>query len=234
MIAAPMTTEIDYDQLATLKEVALIGSFDQETEVASKQLSDRFDVSKQTITRRLQVLDQADLITRNRSQNGQRIRITPKGRRTLVSEWDEYCQLFRNGDTIELRGKVSDGLGKAQHFISLSGYVEQFKRQLGYEPYPGTLNVSLDTVSTARRSLLADTAGIVIEQWEDGDETYGAATCYPALVETESGLTHDPVHVLVPDRTDHDSDELEVIAATKLRDRLELEDNEVISVYVRR
>ncbi len=70
-----------------------------------------------------------------------------------------------------------------------------------------------------------------IESWEDDDRTYGAATCYPADVAADD-QRFEPAHVIVPDRTHHDEENIEVIAPVKLRDELGLDDDETLSIHL--
>ena len=45
--------------------------------------------------------------------------------------------------SIEFRRKIVSGMGEGAYYMSLKGYRNQFIEKLGYEPYPGTLNVKL-------------------------------------------------------------------------------------------
>jgi riboflavin kinase len=73
---------------------------------------------------------------------------------------------------------------------------------------------------------------IDIDGWEDEERTYGPAYCYPATVETADGERYEPAHVIAPERTHHDDDQLEVIAPDKLRDELALDDGDQITIHV--
>ena len=35
-------------------------------------------------------------------------------------------------------------MGEGSYYMSLKGYKKQFKEKLGYEPFPGTLNLKLE------------------------------------------------------------------------------------------
>lgn len=72
---------------------------------------------------------------------------------------------------------VTDGLGEGERYILLPGYVERFCGRFGYEPFSGTLNVELTDDSVRKRKWLQATNGIWIDEWENDDRTYGAATC---------------------------------------------------------
>lgn len=226
------TTDIDRDHLATLREIGRFGSSRAETTPTSRRLARRVDVDHDTIARRLDRLERAGLVSLYPSEEGRQVGLTPSGRERVAADGNGKPSSDR--DAIELRGSVTEGLGKGREFVSLEGYAEQFERRLGYEPYPGTLNVSLDSENTARRSLLTDVEGIRIDPWERGERTFGGATCYPVRLETATGDSYAPAHLLVPDRTDHGSDQLEIIAADRLRSRLDIDDDEVISIHVRR
>ena len=42
---------------------------------------------------------------------------------------------------MKIDGTVTTGLGKAAYFLSQDFYVNNFKKNCGFRPYPGTLNV---------------------------------------------------------------------------------------------
>lgn len=223
--------EVGFDELGALKILALQGGIRGETKLSCTALGDRLDVSTQTASRRLRALERAGHITRDQSGDGQWITITEAGERALESEYESYRQIFESDPDTVLVGTVTSGMGEGRHYISLPGYMTQFKTRLGYEPYPGTLNVDLNPDSRRRRGALAARSGVRIEEWADDDRTYGAATCYPATIEAP-GSSIAEAHVIVPDRTHHDEDQIEVIAPVRLRDELNLSDETEVTVRV--
>ena len=98
-------------------------------------------------------------------------------------------------------GEVTDGLGRDANFVSLPRYAKQFREQLGYEPYPGTLNI---TVKNRNRLVLDTNNSIYIDGWENNRQSFGAARCYPATIRTIEGSIYDRTHVITPLETDHD------------------------------
>ncbi|MGQ4556573.1 DUF120 domain-containing protein [Halobellus sp. GM3] len=131
--------------------------------------------------------------------------------------------------TFTTRGEVTSGLGKGQEFVTLDGYVDQFQTQLGYKPFPGTLNVEVAENLDREFDKLDP---IRIDGWCDGDRSFGAVNCYPATVDPNDGDQEFPLHVLVPKRTEHDPSTLEIIAPVKLREALDLSDGSTVSVRV--
>ena len=220
------------DELATLRRVALDGGLAGETKLSCAALADQLSVSNQTASRRLQALEAAGLVERDTVADGQWVRVTEAGERALREEYEAYRRLFESPAEIELRGSVTSGMGEGRHYISLPGYQEQFADRLGYEPFAGTLNLDLDDESVRARAGLSAFTPVPIDGWEDDDRTYGPAVCYPATVETAGGEAYGPAHVIAPERTHHDDDQLEVIAPEKLRDVLGLEDDSTLRVTV--
>ncbi len=219
------------DEVATLKHLALAGALESDQKLSCNALADRLDASTQTASRRLQRLDDGGYITREIVSDGQWIEITEAGEQRLQAEYASYRRIFERDLSIELCGVVTSGMGEGRHYISLSGYMEQFREKLGYEPYPGTLNVDLTDESIRSRARLDAFEPITIEGWESDDRTYGPAYCFPATIET-GDRTYEAAHVITPERTHHGEDHLELIAPDELRKDLGLDDGTEVRVSV--
>lgn len=134
---------------------------------------------------------------------------------------------------LEFAGAVTSGMQDAHKFISKSGYLEQFIDRLGYEPFPGTLNIEFNEGSGQIHSMLDEIDPILIEEWSDGEKTFGAVLCYPVNMEPELGDRRaDQCHIIVPRRTDHGRDVGEIIAPEKLREELDLADGDQVKLHV--
>ncbi len=225
------TTVVGADELAALKAVALDGGLSGDVKVSCAGLAETLDASSQTASRRLQRLEEAGLVEREVVNDGQWVTITDEGEARLRAEYADYRRLFDQSAELTLTGSVTGGMGEGRHYISLPGYSRQFKERLGYEPYPGTLNINLDERSVRARGELPAVESTPIDAWEDEERTYGSASCYVATAEG-NGRTFAPVHVIVPDRTHHDEDQIELIAPEMLRDELGLADGDEITVRI--
>jgi riboflavin kinase len=223
---------VGHAELATLKHLALLGALDGEEKFSCSSLSERLDTSTQTASRRLQSLDGVGFVERDVVSDGQWITITDEGESALQREYADYRRIFEGESAVELHGAVTSGMGEGRHYISLPGYMEQFVDRLGYEPFKGTLNVDLDEASVRTRARLSSFDPITIDGWEGDERTYGPAYCYPATVENDDGDRYEEAHVITPERTHHDEDQLEVIAPAKLRDDLALDDGSEVIVHV--
>jgi riboflavin kinase len=124
-----------------------------------------------------------------------------------------------------IRGTVTEGLGEGKHFVNLSGYQRQFQTKLGYDPFPGTLNLSLETSAS---SWLEGVQPITVDQWKDGDKTFGAVDCYPVTLESKHKTLEAECHAIVPHRSNHDDTTLEIISPVNLREQLTLENGTTV------
>jgi len=126
---------------------------------------------------------------------------------------------------ISLDGVVISGLGRGASFMSLPWVRDAVHRLVGFAPYPGTLNVRLDsrTVSVWRR--LKDGPAVVLAP--PPPETCGARL-FPALIGADVEAA-----VIVPDVTGYGDDLLELVAAVHLRSVLRLRDEDRMSLQIR-
>ena len=220
------TVGAEPDELAALKLLGLEGGIEAGAKVSCSELASRMDTSDQTASRRLQALEEDGLVEREMLSDGQWVEVTDDGVAVLRREYDDYRRIFEGDESVELIGEVVSGMGEGKYYISLDGYVEQFVEKLGYEPFPGTLNLSLDDESTRRRAALENVDGTLIEEWENEDRTFGAVTCYDASIDGVDA------HVIRPHRSHYPEDTLEVIAPVKLRDELEIDYGDELIVEV--
>jgi len=223
---------VGHDELAALKLLALEGAIGERATVTCAGLADRLGASNQTASRRLQRLEDAGLLDREILNDGQRVAVTEDGERALQREYADYRRIFERDAGVSLSGVVTSGMGEGRHYITLSGYMEQFESRLGYAPFAGTLNLDLDEESVRARARMDAIDPVPIDGWEDEDRTYGPAFCWPARLETPGGERYDRAHVIAPERTHHGADQLEVIAPEKLRDALSLEDGDHVTVHI--
>ena len=49
---------------------------------------------------------------------------------------------------IGFEGTITSGLGKGAVFVSIDYYKDEIKKKLGFEAYPGTLNLMIDEKQT--------------------------------------------------------------------------------------
>lgn len=135
------------------------------------------------------------------------------------------------GDVITLEGRVVSGMGEGAYYMSLEGYRKQFREKLGYEPFPGTLNIKLsDPISMHSRRDLSTHPSIFIEGFSDKLRTYGWVRCYPAVI--NDGLVENAA-LLILERTHYDDSTIEIIAPTSIKETAKIKNGDRISISAR-
>jgi riboflavin kinase len=210
----------------TLLALAQLGAVSNSIRTSTSRLAQFLQISQQTASRRLYTLERMDLIHRILNNRGQLIRIEPKG----VSELTKVQSILEMAMTKQryrsFKGRVFTGLGEGAYYVRLDGYRKQFRKLLGYNPYPGTLNIQLLTEADVNEfQLLKATIGIQIQGFVSGDRTFGPVTCYPTTVNSEGKAA-----VLVIERTHHHPNVVEIIAPINLREKLNIIDDDIITV----
>lgn len=208
-------------EVETLKRLALMGANKEQVSLSSSIFAASLGMSPQTAARRLSAMEDEGYITRVVTPEGQKVRITEKGLVCLKSEYRDYCKVFEEGNSTVLKGKVTTGLGEGQYYISLEGYRQQFNEKLGFDPYPGTLNIRLTEPFTP-----AEHEAVKIEGFKDENRTFGGCKCYPINIKGVRGA------IIRPDRTSYPLNLIEIIAPVNLRKTLGFADGDNVEVTI--
>jgi riboflavin kinase len=216
-----------------LKQLALLGALEDHVELASAEFATLLDLSQQTASRRLIELTEAGLVHREMGIRKQRIRITEDGRAVLQAEHLLYQRLFESRDRIVLSGAVKAGLGEGRYYLSRPGYKTQFQKALGWEPYPGTLNLELSGAEANKLRFLRRNPVFTIEAFQAEGRTFGGVTCHPAKVAASpKGKAGDVECAAILPHRSHYTTTLELIAPVRLRDALPCDDGDRLEVTV--
>lgn len=226
--------------MEALKQLALLGALDDHVELASAEFATLLDLSQQTASRRLIELTEMGLVHREMGIRKQRIRITEEGRGLLQAEHLLYARLFEQRDRIALSGAVKTGLGEGRYYLSRPGYKTQFNKALGWEPYPGTLNLELSGPEANKLRFLRKNPVYTIEAFQAEGRTFGGVTCHPAHVtllpatkDAERSGKGEQVEcaAILPHRS-HYTTTIELIAPVRLRDALPCNDGTRLEVII--
>lgn len=210
-----------------LKKLALLGAIGNLIKISSAEFAQYTTTSSKTTARLLKQLEDDKYIERQLVPGGQNIKLTCKGVDLLRKEYAEYQRIFcfDNAD-IELHGQVIAGLGEGQYYIAQHGYMSQFSEKLGFQPFPGTLNVKLDEFNVSMRRQMDCTKTVQIQGFSDGGRTFGGGKCYLIRINGVKSA------VIVPERTHYPTNLLEIIAPVNLRETLHLKNGDEVKVVV--
>ena len=212
--------------LQTLKELALLGALRERVEISSQELANQLQTSQQTASRYLLELDEHHLIKREHGIKKQLIMITSEGAHHLEAEFIDYQHIFSLKEEIVFVGTVISGLGEGTYYTSQQGYLDQFKKKLGFTPYPGTFNVRIDPVERNKLRLLKNFGkGVDIDSFESNKRTFGGVTCFLGEVDGIEGA------IVMPKRS-HYSEIIEFISPIYVRGRLNIKDGAPIEIRI--
>jgi HAD superfamily hydrolase (TIGR01509 family) len=123
-------------------------------------------------------------------------------------------------------GRLTTGRGEAAGFTCLDWVRDQFLTNLGIDPYPGTVNLVVDTEADRNNwSALQSRPGIVIDP---PDARWCRARCYP--VRLDGSL---PAAIVLPEVPGYEPGRVEITAALPLRQTLGIADGDRVVVEAR-
>ena len=208
--------------------LAKLGAIGKALEIDTRTLSKYINTSQQTASRRIIELCKAEYIQRTSSKRKQAIVLTGKGVEFLRGIYMDLHMIFNNITNLQFEGVVFTGLGEGAFYVSLPFYKQQFMNKLGFEPYPGTLNLRLKSIDdVAKRRNLELLPSINIEGGSNGSRTYGSVKCYHALLNNSAKAA-----VIICSRTHYGPDVLEILSPLNLRKELNLHDGDIVRVSV--
>jgi riboflavin kinase len=223
-----MSEEYSCRYLFTLLKLAEMGAHRRTAKISTEYLAQKLDTSQQTASRYLIELDRMGWIKRTATPEGCLIRITDAGTRELnkLHQTLRFVMEATYPPSITLEGTVFTGLGEGAYYISKEKYRKQFLEKLGFDPYPGTLNLKLTTdYDLKARSELEAYPAVEIEGFTNEDRTFGSVKCYPVIIQNKVKGA-----LITALRSHYDVSVLEIIAPVPLRKSLSLKDGHKVKI----
>jgi riboflavin kinase len=224
--------EIKLQHILTLVELLAKGARHNFVEVTTTELGKSIGRSQQAASKHLLDLENSGYIERAKKGQKFAVKVTDKAYSEIQGLYSALRAALESVPaTVDFEGSVVSGMGEGAYYMSLEGYRRQFKEKLGYEPYPGTLNVRLtDQIFMNARRELGKHQSIFLDGFSDGTRTYGWVKCYPAVI--NDGAV-DNAAVLVLERTHYDDSMLEVIAPASIKQAAGIKNGDRVKVQVR-
>lgn len=123
---------------------------------------------------------------------------------------------------LSLTGRVTTGQGQGASFTSLDWVRAQLTDELGIDPFPGTLNLSLPGDALPAWRALKSEPGVLIRP---PDASFCDGRAYPVRI---GGRV--PGAIVLPEVPGYPDSQLELLAAVPLRELLGLADGDSVSV----
>lgn len=130
-----------------------------------------------------------------------------------------------NKHNVDIKGILEAGLGEGARFIAIPKYYSQFQKKLGFNPFLGTLNLKLTPKQLKIKAKALEQPAVEILGFTANGSTYCNVKCWPCVVNKRIKGA-----VLVPGKTTHSLNVLEVIAPVNLRKELKLQDQNEVQI----
>ncbi|MBI3588163.1 CTP-dependent riboflavin kinase [Candidatus Micrarchaeota archaeon] len=185
------------------------------------QLAGELGVSQQTASRWVAELRKEGFV--EKTSSGFRL---SKSAVEKLSKFSSALSSGANGRTV-IEGEVAEGVHDGAYYLSIPHYRNSIRKLLGFVPYAGTLNLKLlgDADVEARKKLEAS-PGLAIPEKKEGKRFYGAVKCFPATLSKGRIMAA----VIMPVKTHHPKEVLEVIAPVYLRGAMKLRNGSAVPV----
>jgi CTP-dependent riboflavin kinase len=123
----------------------------------------------------------------------------------------------------QIKGVIFSGSGEAAFFTRLDWVKQQCREKLGFEPYPGTLNLEVGKEDLLMMNSLVEEDGIKLVP---PTTEFCEAVCIKVSVGTVKAAA------IIPHVDDYYENTIEIIAPVKVKERLNLEDGDELIVTI--
>jgi riboflavin kinase len=226
----PNTNASSWKHLYALYKLAELGASHRTVKVSTEYFADKMSLSQQTASRYLIQLEKKGWLKRNITPDGCLVKVTELGQQELRQLYSNLRLIFETSypPSVTLEGVLFTGLGEGAYYVSKEGYRKQFIEKLGFDPYPGTLNIKLTTdYDIKTRSELEAYPAVELQGFQNESRSFGSVKCYPAIINNKVKGA-----LMTALRTHYDTSVVEIVAPIYLRSRLKLKDGQKIKVEV--
>ena len=142
-----MTDKHEWQHIYTLLKLAEMGTHRRTAKISTEYLAEKMGTSQQTASRHLIELERKGWIQRTITPEGSLIKIADSGIKEIQKLYSNLRFLIEAvyPPSVTLEGTVFTGFGEGAYYILKEVYRKQFIEKLGFDPYPGTLNLKLTT-----------------------------------------------------------------------------------------
>ncbi|WP_297069920.1 CTP-dependent riboflavin kinase [Thermococcus sp.] len=197
------------------------GAVGEEVRITIRELADDLQISPQSVLRLLEDAESEGLLKREIRGKKTYMELSPKGLQFLEEVCDKISSVLYNGVIL---GEVVSGIGEGAYYVRQ--YAALIREYLGFDPYPGTLNLRVLFPKTIFDAL-CNVRPVVLPGFTREGRTFGDVRAYPIKIRGLNGA------IVVPSRTIHPPRIAEIIAPAYLRRELNLRDGDLVKVVVR-
>ncbi|WP_297417998.1 CTP-dependent riboflavin kinase [Thermococcus sp.] len=196
------------------------GAVGEKTRITMRGLGDELGISPQSAMRLLDEMEKEGLVEKTVEGKKTYVEITPNGLAFLEELCGRVFSAIHNGTMV---GEVISGIGEGAYYVRK--YAPIIRGYLGFEPYPGTLNVKVLFPRTIFDAFY-NVQPVILPGFVRNGRTFGDVKAYRVRIDGIEGA------VVIPSRTIHPPKIAEVVAPVYLREALGLADGSRITLKV--
>ena len=131
---------------------------------------------------------------------------------------------------ILVKGVVFSDLGRAGAFLGVDWVRDAVRERVGFDPFPGTLNVRARGTDLTRWEQVRKHAGKIV--LSSPDPAFCNAFLFTGSLEgwKSQPESHERIAVVVPEVKEYPADKLEIIAAVSLKQTRSVRDGDELTV----
>ncbi|MBI5393360.1 DUF120 domain-containing protein [Candidatus Woesearchaeota archaeon] len=215
------------EELPLLIHIAEITQLHKSVKIQTNDITTILGFSQQTASRKLMEFEEKGLISRTAFADGIELKLTAKAKKCIDEHYILLKSLYDSSNLLQkLEGTVKAGLGEGKFYMQLKQYKEAIEQKFQFTPYPGTLNLQVDSFS--RKEFLSKKKMVKIEGFTTAERTYGGIFCYPVNIKKQKKIVAGAL--IIPERTNHPDNVAELIAPVYLRNILSIKTDDIIEI----
>lgn len=214
-----------------LLHLSKIGAFEG-ISITTTELAKNLPISQQTISRRIKILKEKGFLINIINGEDVHLKISEKGKTILNSVYQDLKQILVEKAREHYYGQVHTGLGEGKFYVQLPEYNIQFTNILRKPPFPGTLNIVLESEHMEDFYYsLSQQEFHTIHGFKSLDRTFGEVKSYKVRI-TTNGNSMEELECLLVDirRTSHQKGTIEIVSSQNLRESLQLIDGSLVRI----
>lgn len=129
----------------------------------------------------------------------------------------------------EISGNVVSGRGEGAFYMTREEYLKEFRSKIKYTPYPGTLNVKINSKKDSKLLKQIEMfKGYKITGFIDKGKSFGWVKCFEAMLNNSI-----PCHIIRLEKTHHDLSVIELISKYNIRNITDITDGFKVNISIR-
>ncbi|WP_297091287.1 CTP-dependent riboflavin kinase [Thermococcus sp.] len=196
------------------------GALGRKIKITLRELANELGISPQSVLRLLEEMEEEGLVEKDVIGRKTYVEISQEGLAFLESLCDAISEALYNGIII---GEVISGIGEGAYYVRQ--YSHLIREYLGFDPYPGTLNIRVLFPKTVFDAFCG-VRPVILPGFSKGGRTFGDVKAYRVQIGEVEGA------IVIPSRTVHPPRIAEIVAPVCLREKLGLKDGSRITVKV--